>query len=414
MKSHTISQSGSDRATAYCMSAKIIRHDDRLYVGWLDAPEADGKPARVQVGTLDVSSGDFTHVTMLGEVFDNHCGPALALDTDNRLHAILGAHHGVMRHVWSDQPEAASTWASGYDLGPKDTLPTLVADASGTLHLAHRERDELWQIWYRRKPRDGEWEEARPIAISPIPGYNLFMQSLSIGPTGAIHLTFQFHYGSEDETSSQKGKFAVHLRSDDGGDTWTNEGEPCQLPVTVESIRPFCSRPEGGIHISNHVVDSQDRPWVFCAVPGDGADTLFRRDAAGWTAVDISQTLARFTMGQCSVSLSRSADGLIHLVAGTGPESTGHFFDAAYELFHLVLDEDGNTIKFDQITQSDPSAAHWLPSLENWDWVRADVSCADGPWLLYTTGLNKGGIGGKNTNAIRTAVILSTKPLSAT
>ncbi|MBL7201443.1 MAG: hypothetical protein ISS56_14985 [Anaerolineae bacterium] len=56
--------------------------------------------------------------------------------------------------------------------------------------------------------------------------------------------------------------------------------------------------------------------------------------------------------------------------------------------------------------------AHWLPALEQWDWTRPDVCCADGPWLMYTRGLNAGGIWGDNRNPLRIEVYL-TRPRNA-
>ena len=43
-----LSESGSDRATGYNMSSKLIRRDDTLFVTWLDAP--------IRIGTA--SAGD--------------------------------------------------------------------------------------------------------------------------------------------------------------------------------------------------------------------------------------------------------------------------------------------------------------------------------------------------------------------
>ncbi|HUT17708.1 MAG TPA: hypothetical protein VM366_01010 [Anaerolineae bacterium] len=59
------------------------------------------------------------------------------------------------------------------------------------------------------------------------------------------------------------------------------------------------------------------------------------------------------------------------------------------------------------MTQTDPSAAHWLPALEPWDW--AGACRADGaPWMLHTAGLNAGGSGGDSRNTARTRVYLGT------
>jgi hypothetical protein len=143
MKKQTrLSVVGSDRATAYNVSNKIVRRDDILFVGWLDAPPAPGRLAQVQLGVCDAVTGDHIKTITLGEGIDNHCGPALALDGHGRLHALTGAHHGPFLYRWSDRPGDPASWSDPEALGPADTYPSLAVDAGGTLHLAHRERGE--------------------------------------------------------------------------------------------------------------------------------------------------------------------------------------------------------------------------------------------------------------------------------
>jgi hypothetical protein len=250
------------------MSSKIIRRGDRLFVGWLDAPLGPGLPARIQLGVCDAVTGELEKTLQLGEGIDNHCGPALALDGHGRLHAVTGAHHGPFLYRWSDRPAIASSWSESEPLGPADTYPSLVVDSKGTLHLAHREKGERWQLWYRRKRPGREWEPPQALAVSPTMGYNHFMQSITVGPDGTtLHLTFQFYYAQTGRAIDCKGRAAVYLCSGDGGTTWFNEGAQCDsLPLTIETVRPICHHPEGGIRpgdgvrIGNHVVDAQNCP----------------------------------------------------------------------------------------------------------------------------------------------------------
>ena len=90
-----ISSTGSDRATGYNMSSKIIRTADALFVGWLDAPSAPGDTAKLRLGAFDPHSAKHMSTQTLGEGIDNHCGPALAMDPGGRMHTIIGTHHAV-------------------------------------------------------------------------------------------------------------------------------------------------------------------------------------------------------------------------------------------------------------------------------------------------------------------------------
>jgi len=149
---HLLSANGSDRATAYNMSGKIVRRGDDLYVTWLDAPAEPGAPSRIVLGVCDAASGALRSAFRLGEGIDNHCGAALALGGDGRMHAVTGAHHGPFLYRWSDRPQDEGAWSEAEPLRPaSSTYPSLAVGLDGTLHLAHRERGHRWQLWYRRK-----------------------------------------------------------------------------------------------------------------------------------------------------------------------------------------------------------------------------------------------------------------------
>lgn len=171
-----LSSSGSDRATGYNMSSKIIRRDGKLYAGWLEAPAETGSPARIVLAVCDAETGALQRAIQLGEGVDNHCGPALALDKGGRMHAVIGAHSGAFLYRWSDSPQEGETWSTPEALGPGDTYPSLAVDPEGTLHLAHRERGDRWQLWYRRKRPGRPWDPPRALAISPAPGYNHYIE----------------------------------------------------------------------------------------------------------------------------------------------------------------------------------------------------------------------------------------------
>ena len=410
---HLISREGSDRGTGYNMSRKLIRRRDELYIGWLDAPPGKGAQARIMLGVCDVKTGDVKGAFQIGEGIDNHCGPALALDGQGRLHAVIGAHHGPFVYRWADDPGNPDGWSDPVLLGPADTYPSLAVDASGTLHLAHRERGDRWQLWYRRKKAGRDWEAPRPIAISPVGGYNHFMQSLTVGPSGAVHLVFQFHYAESGRAQDCRGRAVVCVRSEDGGDTWFNEGRRFDEAITVETMAAVCHLPDGGddlhsLRVGNHAVDAQDQPWFFCSMPGYAGVALWRRAGSGWEALDLSKALDGLNMeGGRATSLSRDGKGQWHFAFATNPDRLRcKWFDPSLELFYLVMDKGGERVSLTQVTAHDADAANWLPALEQWDWTRPEMDFADGHFLMHTRGLNAGGIGGDNKSALKTEIFM--------
>lgn len=416
---YQLSSTGSDRATGYNMSNKIIRHDGQLFVGWLDAPLNPGEPARIQLGVCN-AQGVLQQTIQLGTGIDNHCGPALALDAAGRLHAIIGAHGGDFLYRYADDPTDPHAWSEAEPLGPADTYPALAVDKDGTLHLAHREKGERWQLWYRRKRPGRTWETPRVMAVSPTPGYNHFMQSLSIGPAGSVHLLFQFHYAESGQAIDCKGRAIVHLQSDDGGEHWFNEGRRCDdLPITIASMRPICHFPEGEVRVGNHVVDGENQPWFYASTPGKSGGGLWQRTEVGWQTRDLAELAASLLPEQAarfaqlhvghgrSSSMSRDSAGRIHLVLATNPDGQAvRWYDPSLELFYWIIAPTGNLLSLQQVSATDPATAHWLPALEQWNWAQPPRAWVEAPWLMYTAGLNLGGIGGNNANAMTTSVFL--------
>ena len=405
-----LSTAGSDRATAYSLSNRLVRLGGKIFASWLDAALHPGGKTRIQLAVVDQSSSQLDQVMLLGEASDNHCGAALALDQHHCLHAILGAHGEDFLHRYSTDPQDATQWSHPLRVGGLNTYPTLIADHQGTLHLAYRECGDRWTLKYRRKKTGAPWEDAQTMAISPTEGYNHFMQSLSVGPDGALHLFFQFHYAENGSNADCETRMAVYLRSHDGGTSWINEDAPSPLPITIDSARPFISYPGGKWRIANHVTDSEGRPWIFVSLPDHPSGGVFRRSAKSWERIDPGEEFSRLNfqgpMGR-EVSLSRSSDGVIHLVAATRPdEQPSAWFDPAHELFHLRMSESGEPLSLRRLTRPDPTGAQWLPALENWDWTRVESERIDHPWLLFTRGRNLGGIGGDNKNTLQTEVYL--------
>lgn len=410
---HLISSEGSDRGTGYNMSGKLIRRDGDLFIGWLDAPADKGEQARIMLGVCDVQTGEMQNAFQIGEGIDNHCGPALALDGTGRLHAVIGAHHGPFWYRWSDDPANSDSWSEAEAIGSGSTYPSLAVDQQGTLHLAFRERGDRWQLWYRRKKAGQRWEEPRAMAISPVAGYNHFMQSLTVGPSGTVHLVFQFHFAESGSAADCRGRAAVYVRSEDGGDTWFNEGNRFDEPLTMDSMVAVCHDPPGGdgrhsVRVGNHVVDANDQPWFFCSYPGYQNGVLWHRQGDDWAPVDLGDVVDGLNMeGGRATSLSRDKAGNLHFGFATAPDKNRcQWFCPELELFYAVMDTNGQAVSLDQLTETETEAANWLPALEHWDWTRSDQDFEGGHWMMYTRGLNAGGIGGDNKSALKTEIYL--------
>jgi hypothetical protein len=407
-----LSTEGSDRATAYNMSNKLARRGDDLIVGWLDGPASEGESVRIRVAVCDVESGEPRSVIQLGEGIDNHCGPALSVDDSGRVHAVVGAHHGDFLYHFSDEPSDTSSWSEPEHIGPRHSYPALVIDPEGTLHLAYRESGDRWQLHYTRKKAGAEWELPVVIAQSPTKGYNHFMHSLSIGPTGTLHLTFQFHFSETGINTDCLTKSMSHISSIDRGDTWTNLGDPCTFPLTIGTtnwIFDCFDDPAANMRIGTHVVDRNDHAWLFASLPGPDRGVIWRQTEVGWTEIDLSEVTPDLQLsGGKSTAISYDREDRVHLlVSTTKKKEKPGWSDPENEVFHLVFELKGTLLSNTQITTSDPDRAHWLPAIEHWDWCRPREIGVNGHWYLYTAGNNAGLMSQSNYNdLLRTEVHL--------
>ena len=91
-------------------------------MGWLDAPLKPGQPARIQLGVCDATTGELQRTVQLGEVIDNHCGPAMILDPYGRV--------------------LAETWKDGDDMVVADLDASLLKVSTGKRWIKTR-RPEL-------------------------------------------------------------------------------------------------------------------------------------------------------------------------------------------------------------------------------------------------------------------------------
>jgi hypothetical protein len=173
-------------------------------------------------------------------------------------------------------------------------------------------------------------------------------------------------------------------------------------------VQTICRYPEGGLRIGNHVLDSHGSPWLFASLPDAPSGALWHRTDAGWHALDLASALKGLnTRGGRATSLTRDDQGRLHFILAAHPDKLETtWYDPSLELFHLTLDPAGKPLGLEQITETDGSVANWLPALELWDWTREQDRSGDGLWMAYTRGLNAGGIGGDNRNALFTEVHL--------
>lgn len=420
-----LSKNGGDRGTAYVMSNKIARRRGLAMCTWLDSDRQNCwalvDPATAKI----VREGEVGAVQK-----DNHCGAAMATDTDGTLHLAIGAHHGSFVHY--RMPLDRADWElveDGRSIGQAATYPSLVCDREGTLHLTYRcePGGRNARVHYCRRAKDERWSAPRTLASSAVSEHSWVTNSVEAGPSGRLHVVLSNTLPVPDAGPKARYYGASHLYSDDSGETWRQFGDtrPLVLPAPgaelkrIESDTMQSERIEakyGGaagplnsyyhkILLSNVAADKNDQPWVIVHNLLEGRARLYHHeDSAGWTGIPLDQTvrsvLPGFHIMHCG-QVSYHRDGTIEAVLMVAPEDQQAWGAKGIELFRLLVGADGSITRSELVCPIDPDMPHWLPSIERWCW-HAPV---DRPMLLYTRGINAGGYQ-HNRNRVKTEIRL--------
>lgn len=418
-----LSTAGGDRATGYVMSNKVVRRNGHLMCTWLDVERQN------RWALVDLANGEIVRTGTVGErQRDNHCGVALATDTDGTLHALVGAHHGRFVHYrWPPDKPDWEPVEDGRAVGESATYPSLVCDGHGTLHVVYRRetngRDA--HLVYCRRPKQGPWSGPRLLVRSAVSEHSWLTNAIEVGPSGRLHAVFSNTLPVPGQGADARYYGASHVYSDDAGETWRQFGDtaPLVLPADagrLQRIEGPCMAPKrieahyGGergplnsyyhkMVLSNPVVDERGHPWAIIHNLLAGDAQLCRHEESGvWGGTPLAEPVRTLLPGyqirHCG-QLSRHRDGTIEAVLMVSPEAEVGWGAKGTALVRLEFDAAGRVIRQSLVRPPERDLPHWMPSLERWCW-HAPV---DRPALLYTRGLNAGGYS-NNINSVKTEV----------
>jgi len=418
-----LATSGGDRATGYVMSNKIARRDGHLVWTWLDVERQN------RWALVDLANGEIVRTGTVGErQQDNHCGVALATDTDGTLHALVGAHHGRFVHYrWPPDRDDWEPVDDGRAVGESGTYPSLVCDGGGMLHLVYRRetngRDA--HLVYCRRPRQGPWSGPRLLVRSAVREHSWLTNAIEVGPSGRLHAVFSNTLPVPSQGADARYYGASHVYSDDSGEIWRQFGNsaPLVLPadagqlqriegpaMAAERIEANYGGPRGPLNsyyhkmvLSNPVVDERGRPWTIVHNLLAGDAQLCRHEENGlWVGTPLGEPVCALLPGyqirHCG-QLSRHRDGTIEAVLMVSPAAETGWGANRTALVRLECDGAGRVIRQSLVRAPESDVPHWMPSLERW----CSHAPLDRPALLYTRGLNAGGYS-NNVNRVKTEV----------
>ncbi len=232
--------------------APSVTADGKTHVVWGEVsgtPEGEGADERgvpTYAATYDHETGEVSEKVLLGyapPVNDVHNVPAITMDSEGYLHALLGAHGQPFQYVRSLRPHDGSQWTdpepileTGYDRGDgeqgRQTYISLVCDQDDTLHTAFRQwrTDREYHggtnfaaLSVQHRPKGGEWTaEAEPLVIAAVPGYSIWYHKLTVDRLGDLWLSYSYWTNDEGYQGQFPGRYhhRAVIVSRDSGQTW--------------------------------------------------------------------------------------------------------------------------------------------------------------------------------------------------
>lgn len=372
----TLSTAGSTRATAYVMSSKILTLGGKTHVAWLDSG------SKTMIQTYDRTTGKFGPVVHVGTGKDNHGGPAMCADSEGYLHIVFGPHHGPFQFARSARPNDASEWEALPEFGDHGTYPSLVCDREDTLHICYRGMPTPPKLMYQRRPKDGDWSEPRALVDASVPGgYTQYGNSLTVAPDGSLHLSYHIY-----DVHPAAGKAVGHMKSADGGETWTlADGTALALPVTPDMDAFVEHRPDLDMRAGNVVCDAQSRPYFMAGHYETTPKTakLWRWREEGWQSFDL-QPLIEPLMPDAQLAFgTASFDPQGNLYLAGAASKHAKWGDPTNHVFLLYSEDLGDDFDVLQVSPSDAAISNWLPNFER----AVGHNAFDVPMLLYTHGV---------------------------
>lgn len=399
-----LSTTGSTRATSYNWGNKILTRDGKTHVVWLDAV------ATICGRTYDHSTGEWGDTVRIDEGSDNHSAPCITADEAGHIRLTYGPHGwnanwNQARIKWrrTTRPGSMDTWepegenyhSSHNNFGYNATAASIVHTPSGLDAVICRGGEHPPSTMFHRQRTEGGWTSAKELLGQQVePQYTHNYGHITCTPDGTLYTACHFYNigGSDNQAvtgdrSRMRSYGAAVLKSTDLGATWTNlRDEAVTLPTVYGhdiAIPPF----DQNIYINSIVADTGGRLWAITVNPGIESDGLWlsQWQTDGWRTIELQSYLPSDRVAVESMLTIDTQDRLHVVVTTVQPEQVGtdsFWGHPSSEVFYLVSMDGGDSFAATQLSETDPAAANWLPSIAS----PGPFHPVESPTLMYTHG----------------------------
>ena len=370
-----ITDSGTDRATAYQMQNKIITSSagDTKKTYFAYSKNGGGKEfihwktMTVWVAAYNHETGRIENDTFIGNQFDNHGCPSLTIDKEGYLHIVYGPHHHPIRYRKSLHPNDSTSWTAeehvsavhgqlepnsdygrGYAITGEMTYPIVKVDSNGTIHVAASLSNA---VCYVRK-KNGAWEKPR-IIFESSKRFSRYDVMMNVDRNDRVHIM-----APDLELEAREGKLSrgnldyFYFLSENGGDRFTKKEHAWSLSDGYG---------QGGGSIA---FDRNNNPHFLVVERDYGASKrvwLVYRDGTGWKKYCIEVPGKRIWQSKLTID---AQGGLLIILQAS--DSSTNWRDNSNALYLAYCKNgvltDGFTIR--KIGEPSGGKNPWLPTIQ--------------------------------------------------
>lgn len=333
----TISEQGSERATC-AYGNTIVTYEGKTHVVWQDVTR-QGYFNKIR--TLDHATGEWSTTVTLNKGRDNHALPALTIDHDGYLHAIMSGHNSPVTRRRSLKPNDSSEWSKPVAIG-RGTYPIVACGPASSLYVIMRSAHRWNGVDLYVKRPDADWKKQCKLVKrrKDLAGYAAFHGGLAFGNDGTLHCVVDFYEGKGIWNRRGLHQAVCYLCSRDNGVTWEKaDGTPIDLPARPEQLDILARTTEEKRHqpmpppevlaMGCTVTDTAGVPHVFYVSHLEEPGQLLhaRPDADGtWRQTPIEAAKTAFPKHRptnCRGALTRDTDGTIYALLELQPLGKG-------------------------------------------------------------------------------------------
>ena len=399
-----ISQTGSNRATSYNWSNKILTLDGKTHVVWLDAV------ATVCGRSYDHISQTWSETVRIDEACDNHACPCITADVDGHIRLTHGPHgwngawnearvkwkrsqHANSLAAW--EPVGEEYYSSWNNFGYNATAASIVHTPSGLDAVICRGGEHPPQTMFHLQRTVGGWTSAKPLFSQEIePQYTHNYGHIACAADGTLYAACHFYNigGSSNQPvtgdrSKMRSYGAAALKSTNLGDTWTAlNGDPINTPTTYNhriAIPPF----DQNIYINTIALDSASALWALTLNPGieNNSIWLSRWAGQGWQTLQLESHLPEGRIpveGMMSIDTKDRLHIVLTIVDPIAIGKQTHWGHPSSEVLYMRSRDGGQNFETAEVSPIDPLTANWLPSIAR----AGPYHPVDTPAIMYTHG----------------------------